>query len=106
MCLQRYLFFDIVLTMKVDINSLAELSKIELTEEELKELSGEFDSILDFVSKVQSLDLDLEPKAELIHNVMREDSADFDYDFDKEALLTQAKRNDGKYILVKKVIKH
>ncbi len=99
-------FFVIVLAMKPDIKSLANLAKVYVDEKELADFEKDISSILGFVSQVQSLDLDMEPRLGKLYNVLYEDDESFDYDYDKEALIKSAKKNDGKYILIKKVIKN
>ncbi len=88
----------------VDVKHLAELSKIEY-DEKLQELEKDFDAILDFVSKVKELDLDLEPKLGDVYNVFREDEAKERFDIDKKELVEQAPKHKDGYVLVKKVIK-
>ncbi len=92
--------------MSTDVKALAELAKIALSDSELKTIESEFDSILNFVSQVQELELELEPKAGKLKNVLIDDVAEHNFDFDKEALVKAAPKNDGKHILVKKVIKN
>ena len=87
----------------VDVKHLAELSKIEY-DEQLQELEKDFDAILDFVSKVKELDLDLEPKLGDVYNVFREDEAKERFGIDKKELIEQAPKHKDGYILVKKVI--
>ncbi len=98
------LIFVIVAAMKVDVNTLAELSKIKLSDQEEKLFADDFESILEFVSSVQELDLDMEPRVPVLHNVLSSDDEQFDYGYDKKKLVTQAPKNDSEYILVKKVI--
>ncbi len=91
--------------MKVDLKSLSNLAKIKIDENELNELAFDMESILSFVKKVQELDLDLKPNAGDWHNVFRNDEVE---PFDNPQGLVKASLNaspDGKYILVKKVIK-
>ncbi len=88
-----------------DIDNLANLSKIALSDDEKEEFKNELSSILDFVSKVQELDLDLEPKLGAVYNSLRDDKAPPEALSDPKELIEASKVNNGKYILVKKVIK-
>ena len=58
------------------IKHLAHLSRLEFTEEELKEIQGDMGKILDFVAQIDALDLSgIEPLTQMSDsvNVMRED---------------------------------
>ena len=97
--------FGIFSSMKVDLKSLSNLAKIKIDENELNELESDMEAILSFVKKVQELDLDLEPNAGDWRNVFRNDEVE---PFGNTQELVKASSNaspDGKYILVKKVIK-
>jgi aspartyl-tRNA(Asn)/glutamyl-tRNA(Gln) amidotransferase subunit C len=58
------------------IKHLAHLSRLEFSEEELKEMKGDMGKILDFVAQIDALDLSgIEPLTQMSDsvNVMRED---------------------------------
>ena len=58
------------------IKHLAHLSRLEFSEEELKEMQGDMGKILDFVAQIDALDLSgIEPLTQISDsvNVMRED---------------------------------
>ena len=58
------------------IKHLAHLSRLEFSEEELKEMQGDMGKILDFVAQIDALDLSgIEPLTQMSDsvNVMRED---------------------------------
>ena len=58
------------------IKHLAHLSRLEFSEEELKEMLGDMGKILDFVAQIDALDLSgIEPLTQMSDsvNVMRED---------------------------------
>lgn len=61
-----------------NIKKLADLARIDMSEEEMKEIAKSFDSILAYVGQVKevSADKDLEkkrPEDYFLHNVMRDD---------------------------------
>jgi aspartyl-tRNA(Asn)/glutamyl-tRNA(Gln) amidotransferase subunit C len=62
---------------KKDVEHIAKLAKLKFTEEEKKKLQGELNSILDYMDKLNELDLEnvkpLENINETIENVLRED---------------------------------
>ena len=58
------------------IKHLAHLSRLEFSDEELKEMQGDMGKILEFVAKIESLNLSgIEPLTQMSDsvNVMRED---------------------------------
>lgn len=58
---------------KEDILKLAELSRIELKEEEIAPLQKDISNILEYVSQVSAIEGSAEKEVGLNHNVMRED---------------------------------
>lgn len=61
-------------TSKESIEHLATLAKLSLTDDEVKEYSDQIASILDYVDKVQDLDVDGEFRSQTdLRTVLRED---------------------------------
>ena len=61
---------------EIDVNYVADLARLELTEEEVSSFSAQLGDILDYVRKLESLDLEgIEPMAHAapVFDVMRED---------------------------------
>ena len=62
-----------------DIKKLADLARIDMNEEEMKEIAKDFDSILAYVSQVQEVSnssnekYTKKPEDYFLHNVMRDD---------------------------------
>ncbi len=62
---------------KKQVEHIANLSRLRLTEEEIKTFGGQLDGILKYVEKLNELDTkDIEPTSHVIDlvNVMREDA--------------------------------
>ncbi len=61
---------------KIDIDKLAELARIEMSDEEKKDLEKDVESILGYVTQVQEVVVNSEEEPEVgsVFNVMREDS--------------------------------
>jgi len=57
-----------------DVENLAELAKIELSEEEKKELLSDMDSILGYVKQIEEINIEDTTSEYKIYNVWREDS--------------------------------
>jgi aspartyl/glutamyl-tRNA(Asn/Gln) amidotransferase C subunit len=58
---------------KEDIQKLAELSRIELTDAEMESLQKDISNILDYVGQVSAVEGSTEKEVGLNHNVMRDD---------------------------------
>ena len=89
-----------------ELENLAQLARIKLTEEDKKSLVKEFDSILSYVDELKRADvkLDAEGRVGAVKNVMREDIVRNVSKEDREALLNEAPDREGDFIAVKKII--
>ncbi len=89
-----------------DLEHLANLSRIKLSDEEKKSLLTEFDSILSYVDQLKKVDvsLDGEGRVGAVKNVMRPDEVVDTSPEDRERLLKEAPHREGEFIAVKKII--
>jgi aspartyl-tRNA(Asn)/glutamyl-tRNA(Gln) amidotransferase subunit C len=82
--------------MKEKISNIADLAALKLSDEEAEVTSVQFNKILDYVSKIELLDLEgVEPLTHVneAHNVWREDEAGDSLSLE-EALKNAPKRNE------------
>lgn len=89
-----------------DILKLAELSKLQLTDDEVSQFTDEITSILDYVEQLKNVDLkEYEPTSQVtgLVNVTRPDEIR-DYGADQKALLKNAPSKDGNYFKVKRMV--
>jgi len=89
-----------------DIIALADLSRIELSEEEIERFSKEFDDILAYVQTVKDI---VEggaatPALGAVANVFREDTHPHEAGVYSEALLTALPSRKGQFAEVKKIL--
>lgn len=92
---------------KDEVKKLAELARIELTEQEVVKMQGEIESILSYVDTIQKVKLPETPEASVyldIENVMREDGEPHAPGIFTEMILAQAPKTEGRYIQVKKIL--
>lgn len=92
-----------MITIK-ELEHLAGLARIKLSDEDKQSLLKEFDSILNYVDQLKKVQvsIDAEGRVGAVKNVMREDKAKtFE---DREDLLSGAPDRVGDYIAVKKII--
>ncbi len=90
---------------QAQVRKVAKLSRLELTEAEVEEFTGQLSAILDYVEKMNELDTDnIEPLAHClpISNVFRQDCV-------KESLGTEktlgnAPQRDGEFFKVPKIL--
>jgi len=89
----------------VDVRALAQLARLEVSDEELAKLEREIPDILKFVETIQSVSgKETAPSPALI-NVMRADENPHEGGMYTEALLKAAPARVGNRIAVKQVIK-
>ena len=89
-----------------ELEHLAVLSRIKLTEEDKKSLIKEFDSILGYVDQLKKVDLKMDALGRVgaVKNVMRPDEASPTSEEDRERLLKEAPDREGDFIAVPKII--
>ena len=92
--------------MKIkDMENLAKLCRIDLTDNEKKNLLNEMDSILDFVKQIQEVKTeDREPIVGELRNIMREDENPRESGFYTKDILAEAPRTEKGFIKVKKIL--
>jgi aspartyl-tRNA(Asn)/glutamyl-tRNA(Gln) amidotransferase subunit C len=89
-----------------DILKLALLARLDLTDEEIEEYSHELSEVLQYVEKLQSVDVaDLEPTNQVsgLVNITREDK-EVDYGYDPLDLLKNLPEVEDNQIKVKRMI--
>ncbi|MBC8471046.1 MAG: Asp-tRNA(Asn)/Glu-tRNA(Gln) amidotransferase subunit GatC [Planctomycetes bacterium] len=93
---------------KIDQNQVikvAKLSRLDLTEDEVQEFTGQLSAILDYVEKMNELDTaGVEPLAHClpVSNVLREDSAK--ESLGTEKVLANAPQRDDEFFKVPKIL--
>ncbi len=87
-----------------DIKNLADLARIEVSDDEALGLTTQIDSILGYVGQIQDSTGDVERAVPKLRNVMRPDvvtNGDGEY---TEKLLSNAPSREGKFLKVKKIL--
>lgn len=90
-----------------EVKKLAELSRLELSEEEMEKMRTEIDSILSYIDTIQKVELGDVGDGSVYfdeENIMREDGTPHEPGIHTEKLLTQASRREGDFVKVKKVL--
>ncbi|KKS23226.1 MAG: asparaginyl/glutamyl-tRNA amidotransferase subunit C [Candidatus Nomurabacteria bacterium GW2011_GWC2_41_8] len=86
-----------------DVENLAELAKLDLTEEEKNKLLSDVKEILDYVKVIESVNaLDTET-VYTIHNVWREDELKHPL-FSRNLIINQFPDSQDGYLKVKKIL--
>lgn len=91
---------------KEDILHLANLARIEISDEEAESFRGEVESVLEYVSAVDSITADtgITKKTGPVFNVFREDEVRNQADEYTEVLLAEAPKRKGRHLQVKKIL--
>ena len=89
-----------------EIEKLAELARISVSESEKEGLRKDIEGILAYVGQIQEVaaKVSAEKNADLPVNVMRADGAAHPSGLFTEALLSAAPQRQGEYIKVKKIL--
>jgi aspartyl-tRNA(Asn)/glutamyl-tRNA(Gln) amidotransferase subunit C len=91
---------------KEEIKHLGTLSRIKLAEEEVSQLSGEIDSILNYVGQVNEIvaDTSVTKTVGPVHNVLREDTVTNGPGTYSDDLIKAFPEKDGRFLKVKKIL--
>lgn len=91
---------------KKDIEHLAQLSRIAVSETEAAALAGDISKILGYISEIEKVTGEKAPVKEVgaLFNIMREDGAPHAAGLYTEDLLTAAPERQGQYVKVKKIL--
>jgi len=94
-----------------EIENLAKLCRIELSDNEKKELLGEMDSILDFVNQIQKVVVSPATRRGggkesigQLKNIMRNDESPHESGQYTDAILAMAPKTEEGYFKVKKIL--
>lgn len=88
-----------------DVEKVARLARLKLTDEELDRFTGQLGSVLEYVDMLNEVDTDgVEPMAHAVEvtNVLRVDETT--ESLPREAALSNAPLTDGKYFLVPQIL--
>jgi len=90
-----------------DIEHLASLARIRLTEEEKERLPEQLSSIVSYVSEVSDIAADgaaTSPQVGAVHNVFRTDTVTNEPGTYTEAILGEMPQTNGRFLSVKKIL--
>lgn len=92
---------------RADIDNLAELARLKLTDAEAAALQKDISSILEYVGQIASFSAGADTSLPEVRNVMRQDTpraVDDTFAGKEEALLRALPRREGDYAVVRKII--
>lgn len=91
-----------------EIKKLADMARVDMSQEELQGLAGSFDSILSYVSQIKEVSGDLNTERvqdELIpFNVMREDKITNERGSYSQKIIDEFPDKDNNYLKVKQIL--
>jgi aspartyl-tRNA(Asn)/glutamyl-tRNA(Gln) amidotransferase subunit C len=89
-----------------ELDHLAVLSRIKLSDEQKKSLLKEFDSILGYIDQLKKVKVSMEAEGRVgaVKNVMRPDVVQSVSKEDRERMLNEAPDREGDFIAVKKIL--
>ncbi len=86
-----------------DVENLAELARIDLSEKEKNEILKDMDGILEYIKSIENADVGDVAIEHEVYNVWREDEIE-PRDFDREDIIKQFPKRQGNYLKVKKIL--
>ena len=91
---------------KEEILHLAELARLNITDEEAEGYKKDFEGILNYIDIIKSVDIEFDEfyETNLTRNSMREDEDVYSAGEFTEVLLAEAPQREGDYFKVKKVL--
>jgi aspartyl-tRNA(Asn)/glutamyl-tRNA(Gln) amidotransferase subunit C len=87
-----------------DIEKLASLARIHVSDSEKEGLRKEIESVLSYVEQIQKATGDAPREVPAQRNVMREDTYPHESGIHTETLLNEAPKRKGDYVQVKKIL--
>ncbi len=95
-----------------EIKKLANLSRIDIKDEEAEEMARDFDSILAYVDQIKEVSNNFEyknkaensPDQYFLHNVVRQDEVRNQRNCQTEDVLNNAPQTEGGFIKVKQIL--
>lgn len=89
---------------EIDVQLLADMSRMDVTQAELEKLEKEIPDILAFVEAIQAVDVSGAEADTTIRNVTRPDTGAHEGGIYTERLIAAAPASEGNRILVKQVV--
>ncbi len=86
-----------------DVENLAELAKLELTEEEKQSLLSDMEGILGYVKQIESVEVGESIAEYAVHNVWRDDTLE-QREFSKDIIVEQFPDKQDGFLKVKKIL--
>jgi aspartyl-tRNA(Asn)/glutamyl-tRNA(Gln) amidotransferase subunit C len=93
------------MTNKVDVRALAQLARLEISDEEVAKLEKELPNILAFVEQVQKASAEAPAEEHALRNVMREDADPHESGLYTRKLLDAAPAQEKDQVVVKQVLR-
>jgi len=90
-----------------DIDKLAELSRVEMSDSEKDGIVKDLGSILNYISEIQQVatgEISEEGRIGMVKNVMREDGNAYAEGSHTKEIVESAPKKEGNYIKVKKIL--
>jgi len=92
-----------------DIEKLARLSRLHVSEDEMESYAKDFDGILGYIESITSVDVsgydtDNQKSSRVVYNAMREDEDSYEAGEFTDAIMNQVPDSKDGYVKVKKIL--
>lgn len=90
---------------KEEVQKLAKLARVSITDDEAESLSSEFESILNYVGEIKNANVSIDSIPNLsVKNVLREDANPHETGLYSEDLIREMPSSEGNHLRVKKIL--
>ncbi len=95
-----------IMITKAEIEKLADLARIKVTEDEKESLANDIGAILSYVDEIKKINMDIDAKSNIgaVSNVSREDTVISSSEEMVEDIIKESPDREGDFIAVKKII--
>lgn len=95
-----------IMITKAEIEKLADLARIKVSEDEKESLANDIGAILSYVDEIKKINMDIDAKSDVgaISNVAREDVVVSSSPQTIENIMNESPDREGDFIAVKKII--
>ncbi len=87
-----------------DIQKLADLARLDITDDEATALSSDLDGILEYIKQIDTAPVGFIAEENILVNVLREDEVDSASDDVTDKIIHNMPEKSGRFLKVKKIL--
>lgn len=87
-----------------DIQKLADLARLDITDSEATSLSSDLDKILEYIKQIETAPVDFISEENMLVNVLREDEVEESSADTQDKIINNMPEKSGRFLKVKKIL--